>query len=110
MILKCLKKLWPLVILLSGKILLMMRWIILCQTIFENLSIYLLLLNLLVVNANFLENIIDGTLQTFKTRLIAKRFRQKEGIDYFDTYATIAKITSIRIIFALELIFYLYVH
>ena len=52
----------------------------------------------------------NGTLQTFKARLVAKGFRQKEGIDYFDTYAPVARITSIRIIFALASIFDLYVH
>ena len=35
---------------------------------------------------------INGTIQTFKARLVAKGFRQREGIDYFDTYAPIARI------------------
>ena len=52
----------------------------------------------------------DGTLQTFKARLVAKGFRQKEGIDYFDTYAPVARITSIRILFALASIHNLYIH
>ena len=52
----------------------------------------------------------DGTLHTFKARLVAKGFRQKEGIDYFDTYAPVARITSIRILFALASIHNLYVH
>ena len=43
----------------------------------------------------------DGSLQTFKARLVAEGFKQKEGIDYFDTYATVARITSIRVLFAL---------
>ena len=52
----------------------------------------------------------DGTLHTFKARLVAKGFRQKEGIDYFDTYALVARITSIRILFALASIHDIYVH
>ena len=52
----------------------------------------------------------DGTLNTFKARLVAKGYRQKEGIDYFDTYAPVARITSIRSLFALASIHDLYVH
>lgn len=49
-------------------------------------------------------------LQTFKARLIAKGFKQKECINYFDTYAPVARITSIRMLRALASIFNLYVH
>lgn len=52
----------------------------------------------------------DGSIQTFKARLVAKGFRQKEGIDYFDTYAPVARITSIRVLLALSSIYNLYVH
>jgi hypothetical protein len=52
----------------------------------------------------------DGSLQTFKARLVAKGFRQKEGIDYFDTYAPVARIASIRVLLALASIFNLYIH
>ena len=52
----------------------------------------------------------DGSVQAFKARLVAKGFRQKEGIDYFDTYAPVARITSIRILFALASIHKLFVH
>ena len=52
----------------------------------------------------------DSTLNTFKARLVAKGYRQKKGIDYFDTYAPVARITSIRILFALASIHDLYVH
>ena len=52
----------------------------------------------------------DGTIQTFKARLMTKRFRQKERIDYFDTYAPIARITSIRVLIALAYIYKLVVH
>ena len=43
----------------------------------------------------------DDTIQTFKARLVAKGFKQREGIDYFDTYALVARTTSIRLLFAL---------
>ena len=52
----------------------------------------------------------DGSLQTFKARLVAKGFRQKEGVDYFDTCAPVARITSIRVLFALASIYDLYIH
>ena len=52
----------------------------------------------------------DGTLNTYKARLVAKGFRQKEGIDYFDTYAPVARITTIRVLFALASLHNLYVH
>uniref|UniRef100_A0A2N9HML0 Integrase catalytic domain-containing protein n=1 Tax=Fagus sylvatica TaxID=28930 RepID=A0A2N9HML0_FAGSY len=52
----------------------------------------------------------DGTIQTFKARLVAKGFRQREGIDYFDTYAPVARITSIRVLIALASIYKLVVH
>jgi hypothetical protein len=41
---------------------------------------------------------------------VAKGFRQREGIDYFDTYAPVARITSIRVLIALASIYKLVVH
>ena len=52
----------------------------------------------------------DGSLQTFKARLVAKGFKQKDGIDYFDTYAPVARITSIRVLLALTSLYNLFVH
>ena len=52
----------------------------------------------------------DGTLNTYKARLVAKGFRQREGIDYFDTYAPVARLTTIRVLFALASLHNLYVH
>jgi hypothetical protein len=36
----------------------------------------------------------DGNISKFKARLIARRFTQKKGIDYFQTYASTAKAAS----------------
>ncbi|KAL0416728.1 UNVERIFIED_CONTAM: putative mitochondrial protein [Sesamum latifolium] len=37
----------------------------------------------------------DGSVDKFKARLVAKSFKQKEEIDYFDTYSLVARLTTI---------------
>jgi hypothetical protein len=65
----------------------------------------------LVVNGYLEEKYrTDGTIQTFKEGLVAKGFRQREGIDYFDIYAPVARITSIRVLVAFESIYKLVIH
>nr|GEY19668.1 zinc finger, CCHC-type [Tanacetum cinerariifolium] len=46
----------------------------------------------------------------FKARLIIQGFRRKEEIDYFDTHALIARITTIRLLLALAAIHNLVIH
>ena len=41
---------------------------------------------------------------------MAKGFKQREGVDYFDTYAPVARIISIRVLLALASIYKLIVH
>ena len=40
----------------------------------------------------------DGSIDNYKIRLVIKGFRQKEILDYFDTYSLVMRIASIRII------------
>ncbi|GJT62680.1 zinc finger, CCHC-type containing protein [Tanacetum coccineum] len=53
---------------------------------------------------------VDGTIDKFKARLVIQGFRQKERIDYFDTYAPVACITTIRLLLALAAIHNLVIH
>ncbi|GJZ13829.1 zinc finger, CCHC-type containing protein [Tanacetum coccineum] len=53
---------------------------------------------------------VDGTIDMFKALLVIQDFRQKEGIDYFDTYAPVARITTIRLLLALAAIHNLVIH
>ena len=52
----------------------------------------------------------NGSIQTFKVRLVAKGFKQREGVDYFDTYTSVARIMFIRVLLALASIYKLIVH
>ncbi|GKC86452.1 zinc finger, CCHC-type containing protein, partial [Tanacetum coccineum] len=47
---------------------------------------------------------VDGTINKFKAQLVIQGFKQKEGIDYFDTYAPVTRITTIRLLLALAAI------
>jgi hypothetical protein len=43
----------------------------------------------------------DGTIDKYKSRLVAKGYTQKEGEDFFDTYSHVARLTTIRVLFSL---------
>ncbi|KAA3488592.1 Zinc finger, CCHC-type [Gossypium australe] len=52
----------------------------------------------------------DGTIEKYKTRLVIKGYRQKEGLDYFDTFSPVSRISSIRMILANDALRNLEVH
>jgi hypothetical protein len=43
----------------------------------------------------------DGSVQRYKARLVAKGYSQKHGEDYFETYAPVVKMSSLRLLIAL---------
>lgn len=40
---------------------------------------------------------VDGAIDKFKARLVIQGLNQRVGIDYFDAYAQVVKISSIRL-------------
>ncbi|GKE17110.1 zinc finger, CCHC-type containing protein [Tanacetum coccineum] len=95
--------------LLSGKKQLMMRWIPGCKTLgckppgCKPLGCKLIFKRKLKV---------DRTVEKFKarSRLVIQGFRQKSGIDYFNTYATVARISTIRLLIDIASIHNLIIH
>ena len=53
---------------------------------------------------------LDGSIDKFKVRLVAKGFKQKADLDFFDTFSPVTRITSIRLLIAIVAIFDLKIH
>ncbi|GJS06582.1 zinc finger, CCHC-type containing protein [Tanacetum coccineum] len=53
---------------------------------------------------------VDVNIEKFKARLVIQGFKQKSGIDYFDTYAPVACISNIRLLIAMASIHNLIIH
>ena len=51
-----------------------------------------------------------GTIDKFKAHLVAQGFRQKLDIDHFNRYAPVARITTIRLLVALDTTYHLEMH
>ena len=52
----------------------------------------------------------DGSIDKYKARLVVKGYRQKEGLDYFDTYSLVTRITSIRMFIKISALYNLKIH
>ena len=53
---------------------------------------------------------LDGSIDKFKARLVAKSFKQKVDLDFFDTFSLVTRITFIRLLIAIVAIFDLKIH
>ena len=53
---------------------------------------------------------LDGSIDKFKARLVAKCFKQKADLNLFDTFSSVTRVTSIRLLIAIAVIFDLKTH
>ena len=44
---------------------------------------------------------VDGKVETYKARLVVKEYRQRQGVDYDETFSTMAMIKAIQILLAI---------
>ena len=45
---------------------------------------------------------LDGSVDRYKARLVAKGYTQIYGIDYFETFSSVVRMNSIRIMFSIS--------
>ena len=65
----------------------------------ESLSLFFLASLLLVVVTVKVGP--DGQVDRLKARLVAKRYTQQYGLDYYDTFSLVTKIASIRLLLSM---------
>ena len=44
---------------------------------------------------------VDGNIETYKVRLVARGYTQREGVDYEETFSLVAMLKSIRILLSI---------
>ena len=57
-----------------------------------------------IVNSKWMykiKHVVDGSIEKYKARFVACGFSQKEGIYYEETFALVARYTSIRLVLSL---------
>ena len=52
----------------------------------------------------------DGSIDKYKARLVIKGYKQREGLDYFNTYSPVTRISSIQMLIAITTIHNLEIH
>ena len=52
----------------------------------------------------------DGSVEKYNARLVAKGYRKRENVDFFDTCSPVTKITSIKVLITLAVLHGLVIH